>query len=715
LRDILQPDAREPGRPVIVGAVDGMAGAGKSALAVQLAHQMASEGAFSDGQLYVNLRGATTGLAPLEPLQALGRMLRSLGVDPAAIPTDTDEAAARFRSLAAERRMLLLLDDARDAEQVRPLLPGSSTCVVLITSRQVLASLDGIRWLHLDVLSPEHGLDLLSRIVGRERTSAEPDGAADVVKWCGGQPLAIQIAGARLVARPSWLIADLAAGLADATHRLEALNVGEVTVRASFDVSLRALQDSSDAVDRAAADAFGLLGLPDGPDLAVETVSSLLDRSVPAVETLLERLVDVRLMESHRPGRYEFHDLVRVYSRAHALRHHASPVRAAALTREIEFAVAAAWAAAAMLPSGPWRFPMADARWSARGKEFDGVAHALRWLEAERANLLAAVDQAAVDALSDNPTLPIELACQLASALFPFFEMRSYWHDLATASRIALKVARHHVDTTAQGTALNDIGVACQHLGRIDEGNAYLKESIAISRSLGDRRRQANSLFSLSVGSVWQGRYEEAKAAQEESVAIFREIGQESAVANGLSSLASLHGRRGEYAKATGYLHDSLAIASRLGDRLLEAAALTNLGFVVRQTGQLDEAVACLRKSLAIFRAFDHRGQANSLHELGLVYVQLGRNEQALACLRESLLLTAESGNRRVQAVVLRDLGDVLSALGRSRESRDTWREGLVIALDLGIPEAAQIRERLTARHRDGGRVGSTLRSRDDG
>jgi len=710
LRELLDPGGGEDHGSVIVGAIDGMAGTGKSALAVHFAQQLADTGAFPDGQLYINLRGATIGLAPLEPLEALGRMLRSLGLDPAAIPTDVEEAAARFRSLAAERRMMVLLDDARSAEQVRPLLPGSGTCVVLVTSRQVLAGLEDVRWLHLDVLSPEHGLDLLGRIAGRERIAAEPEAAANVVMWCGRQPLAIRMAGARLVARPAWLVGELAEWLADATSRLEALQVGEVTVRASFEVSLRALEESQDAVDRGAADAFGLLGLPDGQDLAVEMAASLLDQPGPSAQRLLERLVDARLLESHRTGRYQFHDLVRLYARTHVLDRHAGSVRAAALTRGIGFAVRTAWAAVAMLPSGTMRIPIADARWPGGGVEFADAGQALRWLEAERANLLAAIDQAAADALSGRPTMATGLAGQLASALYAFFEMRSYWRDQASVNRIALEVARHTGDLTGQATALNDLGMANYRLGRSEECGVCLQESVAIWRSLGDRRGLAASLFSLSLSHMWQGRHVEAKFEQRESLALVREIGDQSALADGLSTMASIHTRLGEYVEATGYLQESLAISRQRGYRLSEAGALTNLGVVYRRLGRLDEAVACLLRSMPIFHAFGHRGEANSLHELGLVYAATEQHELALECLRESVHLTGEFGNRRVQAVALRDLGDVLRALGRDRESRDAWREGLAIAQILGIPEADQIQERLTARRGSGGRSSSGLR-----
>jgi tetratricopeptide (TPR) repeat protein/transcriptional regulator with XRE-family HTH domain len=697
LRELIDPPGRADEMRLVVGAIDGMAGTGKSALAIQVAHQLADGDAFPDGQLYVNLRGATVGLQPLEPVDALGRMLRSLGLDPAAIPADVEEAAARFRSLAAERRMMVLLDDARSAEQVRPLLPASPTCVVLITSRQMLASLEGVRSLHLDVLSHEEALRLLGLIAGRERVAVEARAAAELVHWCGRLPLAIRIAGARLAARPTWSIGDLAGALADATRRLEALQVGEVTVRASFDVSLQALQDSPDPVDRAAAAAFGLLSLPDGPDVGVETAARLLDQPAPAVHAVLERLVDAQLLETLRPGRYRFHDLVRVYARAHVADQHPEPVRTAALTRAIGFAIGTTWQAAAILPSGAWHLTTADARWTGGGLGFRDAPEALGWLEAERANLMAASAQAAADALGRRPTLPSELTGQLAAALYSFFEVRSYWHDQAHVNQAALEVARHTGDLAGEAAALNDLGMAHDRLGHDEEGGVCLRGGLAIFRRLGDRRGEATSLLHLSLNQAWQGRYTEAMAGQRESLAIFREIGDRSGQADSLRTLASIHGRLAQYGEATECLRECLAISRELGDRLSEAAALTNLGIVSRHLGRLDEAVSHLRSSLSIFRAFDHRGQANSLHDLGVAYAQMGRHEQALECLREALLLFGELGNRRGQAVALRDLGDAFQAIGRDTESREAWSEGLAISEALRIPAADEIRRRLTA------------------
>ena len=248
--------------PVVISAIEGTGGIGKSALAVHAAHRLA--GRFPDGQLYVDLHGATAGLQPLAPLEVLGRFLRTLGAEPAAVPADLEEASAAFRSRVAGRRLLVVLDNAVDAAQVRPLLPAAAGCGVLVTSRQLLASLDGATHLHLDILPAGDATQLLGRVAGEQRVAAEPQAAAEVARLCGYLPLALRIAGARLAARPGWPLAALAERLADAQRRLDELEVAEAGVRASYDVSYRQLQASSEALDRAAAEAFGLLGVLDG-------------------------------------------------------------------------------------------------------------------------------------------------------------------------------------------------------------------------------------------------------------------------------------------------------------------------------------------------------------------------------------------------------------------------------------------------------------------
>jgi len=363
IKQLLADDLRVP-----IVALSGSPGVGKTALAVHAAHRLAER--FPDGQLYVNLHGATAGLQPLQPLEVLGRFLRALGTDPAAIPTDLEEASAAFRSRVAGRRLLVVLDAAADAAQIAPLLPASPGCGVLVTSRGVLSALDGARHLLLDVLPAAEAVELLGRLAGHARVAAEPQAAAEVARCCGYLPLALRIAGARLAARPGWPVQALAGRLVDAQRRLDELQLAEVGVRASFQVSYQQRREGPEALDRAAAEAFGLLGVPDGQEVGVPVAARLLDQSEDAAGRVVERLVDAQLLETPAPGRYRLHDLLRLYARELAWQHHPEPVRAATLTRAIGFYVASAWQTLALLRPGDYRLERADDRWRKGGLEF---------------------------------------------------------------------------------------------------------------------------------------------------------------------------------------------------------------------------------------------------------------------------------------------------------------------------------------------------------
>lgn len=692
LRTLLDDPRSDDARPVVISAIDGMGGVGKSALAIHAAQLLVDSGRFPDGQLYVDLQGSTGGQPPLDPLDALGRLLRSLGLSPAAVPTEVAEAASRFRSLAAERRLLVVLDNAHSAQQVRPLLPGSPTCGVIVTSRQPLTMLEGAHALHLDVLPTDQALALLGQVVGRGRVAAEPEAAAEVVRWCGGLPLAIRIAGARLAARPSWPVRELAEHLGDASRRLAELRAGETAVRASFDVSLHALQHGRDPVDRDAAGAFGLLSLADGPDLGVPVAARLLDRPEGTAQLWLERLVDAQLLETPRPGRYRFHDLVRLYAREHAETNHAEAERRAALSRGAGFYAATTWRTLPLLRPGDRRLANADPRWTGGGLDFADAPAALRWLETERANLLAVIAQAAADASAIAPELP----GQLAQALFGFCYARGYWHEWAQVNESALEVARRAGDRVGRASAHNDLCVAYERLGRFSASVASGREGLAIFRELDDRRGLAGSLNNLSIVYERLGRYEELVACQEESVVIFRDLGDRRGLAGSLNNLGIEYGRQDRHEEAVTCLRESLAISRDLGDRLSEAGGLHSLGAVLGRLDRSEEALACLLDGLAICRQLGIRqGEAHTLSDLGVVNGRLGRPDEAVARLRESLTIFRELGARRDQAVVLRELGDALCAAGLPEQARVALEEGLAISAALQIPEHGEISERL--------------------
>jgi tetratricopeptide (TPR) repeat protein len=564
---------------------------------------------------------------------------------------------------------------------------------VVITSRRVLATLEGTRALHLDVLPEDQALELLARIGGGERIAADPQAAAEVVGHCGYLPLAIRIAGSRLIARPAWAVGVLAGRLADATRRLEELQYGELAVRASFEVSLQDLEHGEDPLDQAAVAAFGLLSLPDGPDLSLAAAARLLDQSEDATQRLLERLVDAQVLETPRLGRYQFHDLVRLYAREHAASRHPEAERLGALTRMVSFYTATAWHTLVLLRPGDWRLATADPRWSGGGLRFPDVSAALAWLETERANLLAAIPQAAAAA----PGIPAQLTCQLTRAVFGFFVVRGYWQDGIQANQTTLGLARRSRDRAGQAHAYNDLGGFHGLLGRYAEAIDCHQDSLTIYRELGDRRGEAASLNNL--GRVYErlGRYPEAIACHQDSRSIFRELGDRRGESASLSNLGSVYERLGRYAEAIDCHQDSLTIYRELGDRRGEAISLTNLGIVYERLGQYPEAIDCHQDSLIICQELgDRYVEAEILNNLGVVYLQQRRYAEAIARQRDSLKIFRELGNRQGEAESLRDLGDALRAAGHDLRAEAVWQEALAICEALQLPETDELRDRLT-------------------
>jgi DNA-binding SARP family transcriptional activator/tetratricopeptide (TPR) repeat protein len=671
--------------PVVVSALTGTAGIGKSALAIHAAHRVA--GRFPDGQLYVNLHGATAGLRPLQPLEVLGRFLRALGVDSGAIPGEVEEAAALFRSRVAGRRLLVVLDDAADSAQVRPLLPASPGCGVVVTSRRLLASLEGAHHLHLDVLAPDEATELLGRLAGEQRVAAEPEAAAEVARLCGWLPLALRIAGARLAVRPAWPVAELAGRLADAQRRLDELELADVGVRTSFTVSYQQLRTNDDPADRAAAAAFGLLGLSDGPELGVPVAARLLDVGEQAAERVLERLADAHLLQTPQPGRYRMHDLLRLYARELA-QQHPHDERAAAMGRALGFYAATAWHTLELLRPGDPRLGHVDDRWSKGGLEFADDQAALTWLDTERANLLAAVEQVAT-----CPGAPAELATQLAQALQGFFWIRNYLQDWEQVNHTALEVARRTGDRAAEAQILHNLGTFHWRQGNYAQTLAYNQESLAIFRDLGDPRGQGMSQNNLGIAHERLGRYQEALACYQESLDISRELADRRGQSISQNNLGMLHERLGRYQEALACHQESLDISRERGDRHGQAISLSNLGTVYERLDQDDLAMAHQYESLAIYQELgDRRGQAYCLNRLGSVLARQGRREEALAGQQKALALYEELGDSYGRAESLRELGLTLLGLGRPQEARAHWQQALAIFEQLQTADVEQVR-----------------------
>jgi tetratricopeptide (TPR) repeat protein len=609
--------------PTVV-AVHGVGGVGKSALAIHAAHQLAVR--FPDGQLYLNLQGASAGLRALDPVDALARLLRALGFEGRDIPVEVEEAAARFRSRVAGRRILLVLDNAVSAGQVRHLLPASPTCAVLITSRQVLATLDGAGHVHLDVLPAEQAVHLLGRLAGGERLAAEPQAASDLARQCDYLPLALRIAGARLAARPSWPVHALAERLGDERTRLDELESADLAVRSCFQVSYQALTASDDNRDRTAARLFRLLGLHRAPEFSTWTAAALLGTPPEAAETALERLVDAQLLSAAGLRRYAMHDLLLLFAREQAAHDEPETQRHLALERMLDCYLATMQRAQQVLQPGD----PGGAHWrvEAQTPPLSSWTAALAWFEQERANLLAAAHQAV-----HGPVPMPRFAVRLAEVMYWFLLIRTNWPEMESINQLALCAARRDGDRRGEAVALNDIGQAHLGAGRLDHAIACLERSRALFGELGDRQWESITIVHQAVVYREQGELERTVDCLRRSLPCLHEAGDLVTVGGALGVLGLAYGDQGRFDEAIDCLEQSLRIRDGIQNPLSEAMTLTNLGEVHHRAGNRRTAVEFYERGLRIYRDIgDRRREAETLWQLGHVRDALGEREQARSC-----------------------------------------------------------------------------------
>jgi DNA-binding SARP family transcriptional activator len=641
LRGLLTEAAVAEGSPgaVRVVLVVGPGGQGKTTLAVHAAHLLREE--FPDGQLYASLLGATQ---PADSAEVLARFLRDLGADPARIPLDAEERAAHYRTRLAGRRMLVVLDDARDTDQVRPLLPGSSSCAVLITARYWLPELAGGSVLDLDVLSGDEALALFTKVVGDRRVTAEPAAAREVLTACAGLPLAIRIAGARLATRGNWSIQTLASRLADERRRLDELRVGNLAVRASFEVSFATLPGPATPGGPAPARAFRLLGLWTGPSISLPAAAALLGETEEATTEALDTLFDAHLLESPIPDRYRFHDLLRVFAADRARTQEAEPDRVTAVTRLLTWYLHAADAAAAVISAQHARVPLGPPPTRIQPLAFGSLEDALAWCDAERPGLVAATRLAAASGQH-------EIAWKLAAAAMSFYYRRSHWSDWMATHQAGLDSARTIGDRLGEAWMLNNLGMAygVQHMEQAVE---FFEQALAISREIGDEPGQARAAGGVAAAYVHLRRFDDGWSAAQRSLSIQREM----------------------------------------GNRYYEAIALGHLGTASRELGRYAEAVSHWQMALAIFRELGQQyGEADSLTELGDAYLCLDQVDRAITHLREALPIQHDIGDVHGEAVTLRLLGLALDRAGNHTEARDRLSEAVALFEKLG--DQAQARE----------------------
>lgn len=657
---------KQPNTPA--PAIAGMAGVGKTALAVYVAHRVARR--FPHGQLYLNLRGYGGG-EPMGCHEALGSLLVGLGEAADRLPGDAEQAIGFYRSCLAARRILLVLDNADDVEQIRPLLPATSGCAAIVTSRRTLSALPQLHHVPLDILSEPEAVDLLAATVGRARVDAEPDAAATVVRRCGGLPLAVHLAGARLAARPQWPIAHLAGRLDQEHRRLDELSHSDTGVRASLAVSIDQLADSADAGDRLAAASYTLLGVLDTPDLSVAVTARLLHQPEEDTEETLEHLADLNLLEAASPGRYHLHDLVRVHAHQTALASLSVEEQAAALTRVLNLCAAAAWRCQVLMNPRSVRSSLAVEGWTATAPAFGDSREALGWLDDHRSQILAAVRQA-----TRVPGVAPELIVRLSIGLFGFYLTRRHASEWSTMCRSALGSAS--TDRVARAVARMDLGLALGCLAADGEADwadvvAQFRGSLAEFEELGHRRLMAVCLLNLGTCLETKGDLWEAIHCVERSLALNRQLADRHEQAVTTLTLGDQYHKVGDDDMALRHYRNCLDVSEQLGYRCGMAGALRGIGVVLREAGQ-----PALTRSAELFREIgDPDGELSAMEELGALYVELGEHHAARKVLTEALELALRYGHRRRQCRLRHSLGIALAGLGHHREAKAQWEAAL--------------------------------------
>jgi DNA-binding SARP family transcriptional activator/tetratricopeptide (TPR) repeat protein len=612
--------ATSPGA-VRIAVVNGAGGLGKTTLAVHAAHQVS--GQFPDGQLYVDLLGASPQAA--SPGEVLARFLRDLGIEGDKVPARDDERAALYRTTLTGRRVLILLDNAKDAAQVRPLLPGSSSCAVLVTTRNRTSDLASTRFVDLNVLEDTEALALFAKIVGEERAAAEPDATAEVLVACAGLPLAIRICAARLAARRQWRIATLAGRLRNQHRRLDELTTGDLAVRASFQVSYDSLRAASRGADPARA--FRLLSLWQGISVSLAAAAALLGMDEDDVAVALETLVDVNLLESPAPDRYRYHDLLRVYATERAQEEETQAVRDEAVGRLLRWYLGTAQAAADRVSPLRYQVPAEAAADDYPPLGFPSVEEAFAWYDDERANIVAATRQAAAVGLHD-------IAWRMPPTLFPVFSRRSNWADCVTTNRVGLESARLAGNRAGEAWTLNQLGFALARL-RDEEAFTHLEQALTIRRELGDTNGEAQTAIGLAVGYLdLRGPGEDALRHMQHAVELLRPAGASSLRAAALNNLGEVYLGLGELDSAEKCYIEARDICREIGGGHVEGHALHNLGNLYWRLRRIDEAVVTLKEAVGKHRAAGALfGEATTLKHLGQLHAEMGDKDQAQVCL----------------------------------------------------------------------------------
>ncbi|MBB5868748.1 DNA-binding SARP family transcriptional activator/tetratricopeptide (TPR) repeat protein [Allocatelliglobosispora scoriae] len=626
---------------VVIAVVHGTGGIGKTALAVRWAHRAAP--GFPDGQLFVNLRGFDPTREPVTPAEAIRGFLDAFAIPADQIPLGLDAQASLYRSLLAERRMLIVLDNARHVDQVRPLLPGSSGCLVVVTSRNQLTGLvavEGAQPITLDLLTTDEAGRLLAGHLGEARVAAEPGAVGELVSRCAQLPLALAIIAARAAAHPTFPLATFSAELADAQRRLDAVDGGDQfsQVRSVFSWSYQRLPTRAAAL-------FRLLGLHRGPDITVPAAASLAGIPAGQARQLLTDLSRAHLVSEHATGRYAFHDLLSAYAMEQAEANDTDTDRRLAVRRLLGYDLHAASAADALVAPHRRRTPGWGEAAAGEVPAFGDHDEALAWFEVERGNLVAAVRLA-------WEHREYEIGWRLANLLWGLFHLEKHWDDWIGTHTIGLACARGCADRRAEFTMLSSLGTAYREREQFAEATRCHQQALRLSREIGDRHGEAQAL-------------------------------------NGLGAVC---GDQHQLAEARRYLLASLEIRRQVGDRWGEAITICNLGEEDLHAGDLESARERFLEALAIRREIGDRwGEATALSYLGQACQAAGDHAEAARSLTEALMIHRELRAYSMEALDLHHLGVAFGSLGEAQRSAESLREALAIYRRLGMAAAVEV------------------------
>jgi tetratricopeptide (TPR) repeat protein/transcriptional regulator with XRE-family HTH domain len=644
LDDLLAGAADQP-TAVVISAIAGTAGIGKTALAVHWAHRVRDR--FPDGQLFLNLRGFDPAGLPLTPSEGTRILLDALQVPPARIPVTLDAQVGLYRSQLTGRRVLVVLDNVYDAEQVRPLLPAAGGCMAVVTSRNPLLSLvasEGAQPFALDLLPRQEARELLARRLGTGRVAGEPDAADELIVRCAGLPLALAIVAARAVAHPTFQLRELALELAVADNVLDTIGEPGTTtdLRTVFSWSYRSL--SADA-----ARGFRLLSLHPGPDLATATAASLLGTPAVRASRLLAELQSASLITERAPGRYSLHDLLRAY--AHQLAHaiDSDPDRREAWHRMLDHYLYTAGTASRLLHPARNR-PAPTLRAGVAPVPLASAGDAQEWFDTERAALLGATSQALDTGLDLHAT-------QLANELVWFLDQAGHWADQLRVQQVALVAAKRLADPTTLAHARRRLGIAYARLGDWPAAERQLRQALDMFVELGEPIQLAGAYSSLGAVSEQQGDYDEALRHNRQALELAYAAGHEPAQARILNAIGWCHTLRGEHEQAIIHCEQALARYQRIDDP---------------------------------------SGSAKAWDTLGFARDQLGGHREAIGCYRRALELLDRTDNRDDRAIALTHLGDSHHAIGERDAARRAWQAALEVVTQLGMdPAAAGLRAKL--------------------